>query len=139
MNYDGLKCITTINDTLRLKKTGIQQYFDDDDDDDKNEKKRNKKSQKKGSAADVEFLYAMFYCHCIRTHLNRLAHGESGRLYSRNTFTAHIMLMHFNDAATAAVNNFFFLFKMFQVIDFPCTYYVLTFNFIFKISQKKND
>lgn len=55
MNYDGLKCITTINDTLRLKKTGIQQYFDDDDDDDKNGKNIKRRVRKKVAQRMLSF------------------------------------------------------------------------------------
>lgn len=68
----------------------------------------------------------------MRQIVNRLRDHEG------TTFSAHIMLMHFNDAATAAVNIIISLFfclvgelNMFQVIDFPCTYYVLILNFIY--------
>lgn len=66
-----------------------------------------KQRQKKGSAADVGFFVCVFHFTLVATASGE--RGQSGRLEGKSLI-AHIMLMHFIDAATAAVNIFLFFF-----------------------------
>lgn len=105
----------TVWHALRLKRITSnrkKKYFDDDDDDDKMGKKTHthRKWRKKGSAADVGFL-CEFCCHFIRVQAQsddpmQWARQKVWSFEGKKELSAHIMLMHFNDAATVAVNNF---------------------------------